>query len=381
MSGRRPQPAVNAVVATLVISIGLVGVSAAAAPRLPDGGLGGGEPSAPSRPAGAPPDCALWAATDGSDSNPGTEDQPLRSAAALTALLDPGQTGCFRAGIYQFDELSLRESRITLSSAPGESATLRGRIRVERSATGAAVENLVLDGRNPNDYLGPLIYADRAKLLNNEITNDHTAICVHVGSYYSAPAPVGVRIKNNQIHECGRLPRTNHDHGIYLGESQRTTVRGNWIYDNADRGVQMYPHARKTVIKRNVIDANGQGVIFGGDGSLASSRNSVRRNVIANSDERFNVESSWEGPTGAHNSASDNCLWSPSAGYYGGSPPHSGVQRPRVGFSLAGSTIAAPQFVDRSGGDLRLVAGSKCARVLGWTDAGASNAGSAPPAN
>lgn len=328
--------------------------------------------------AGGPPDCTIWASPDGSDSNPGTIDKPLRSAGAVVDALDPGETGCFRSGTYQFDELSVRTPRIGLSSAPGESATLRGRIRIERSASGATIKHLRLDGRNPGDELGPLIYADRSTLRHNEITNDHTAICVHVGSYYDAPAPVDVRIVNNQIHDCGRLPRTNHDHGIYLGESRRATVRGNWIYDNADRGVQMYPDARGSVIRRNVIDANGEGVIFGGEGRMASRSNSVRGNVISNSVERFNVESSWPGRVGTDNSVRGNCLWSPRGGYYGGSPPHSGVQRPREGFTVSGSTVAEPEFIDRAGGDLRLVDGSECAEVLGWTDAGAAEAGTAP---
>ena len=28
-------------------------------------------------------------------------------------------------------------------------------------------------------------------------------------------------IKNNKIHDCGRLPRTNFDHGIYIGHATR----------------------------------------------------------------------------------------------------------------------------------------------------------------
>lgn len=101
---------------------------------------------------------------------------------------------------------------------------------------------------------------------------------------------------------------------------------------------------------RNVIDANGEGVIFGGEGRLASRSNSVRNNVIANSVERFNVESSWTRRVGDQNSVRGNCLWSPRTGYYGGSPPHSGVQRPRIGFTVSGSTVAAPEFLDRAGG-------------------------------
>ncbi len=85
--------------------------------------------------------------------------------------------------------LSLRTPRTTISSAPGDSSILIGRIRVEQSAKGATIENLVLNGRNPQNLMGPLIYADHAKLLNNDITNDRMATCVHVDSYSSGAAP------------------------------------------------------------------------------------------------------------------------------------------------------------------------------------------------
>ena len=53
-------------------------------------------------------------------------------------------------------------------------------------------------------------------LRGNEITNHHTAICVHVTDYPDAPRPAGVVIENNVIHDCGELPATNHHHGIYV---------------------------------------------------------------------------------------------------------------------------------------------------------------------
>ena len=72
-------------------------------------------------------------------------------------------------------------------------------------------------------------------------------------------------IEHNRIHDCGVLPATNLDHGIYVAEADHTVIRRNLIYDNADRGVQLYPDADGTVVTGNVIDGNGEGVIFGGD--------------------------------------------------------------------------------------------------------------------
>ena len=58
------------------------------------------------------------------------------------------------------------------------------------------------------------------------------------------------------------LPANNHEHGIYVEASDGAQIVDNWIYDNADRGVQLFPDAQGTYVARNVIDRNGQGVIF-----------------------------------------------------------------------------------------------------------------------
>src|SRR5207245_8215668 len=89
-------------------------------------------------------------------------------------------------------------------------------------------------------------------------------------------------IQRNRIHDCGRIPSSNHDHGIYLAYSDNTKVLDNVIFDNADRGVQLYPDAQGTLIKGNVIDGNGEGVIFSGAGGSASNDNVVEHNVITN---------------------------------------------------------------------------------------------------
>ena len=119
-------------------------------------------------------------------------------------------------------------------------------------------------------------------LRGNEITNQHTAICVPSTHYPSAPAR-GVVIENNVIHDCGELPATNHHHGIYVCKAEETVIRGNVIYGNADRGVQLYPDADDSVVTGNIIDGNGQGVIFGGGPNSSSDNNLVANNVITGS--------------------------------------------------------------------------------------------------
>ncbi len=123
-------------------------------------------------------------------------------------------------------------------------------------------------------------------------------------------------IERNRIHDCGRLPATNKDHGIYVVDARNTVIRDNWIYDNADRGIQLYPDAQRTRIVGNVIDGNGEGIIFGGTGGVTSNHNLVKGNVITNSKLRWNVSSGPTGPTARGNLVLQNCLWA------GDSKPH-----------------------------------------------------------
>ena len=252
--------------------------------------------------------CDRVAATNGSDAAPGTTAAPFATPQKLIGSLAPGQTGCLRAGVYVWSgDLSIRTPGVRVASFPGERATLQGRLRIEATADGAVVEDLTLDGRNSNNNLSPLVYADGAVLRDNEITNHHSEICVHVTAYPGAGPPRGVVIEGNRIHDCGSLPATNMDHGIYIGEARDTVIRDNWIYDNADRGIQLYPDADGTLVTGNVIDGNGQGVAIGGSGSQTSDNNLVEHNVITNSTIRYNVEGSWGSSVGTGNVVRENC--------------------------------------------------------------------------
>jgi parallel beta-helix repeat protein len=166
---------------------------------------------------------------------------------------------------------------------------------------------------------------------------------VHVDRYPGTKIPNGVVIENNRIHGCGLMPPQNHDHGIYIASSRNLVIRNNLIYDNADRGIQLYPNAQRTRVVGNVIDGNGEGVIFGN----RTNNTLVKNNIISNSVVRHNVESS--GSSASHNVVRDNCLWSARGDYYGGEPPKSGVLQGTPGFILGPNVIADPDFGNRIG--------------------------------
>jgi hypothetical protein len=142
------------------------------------------------------------------------------------------------------------------------------------------------------------------------------------------------------------MPPTNHHHGIYVEASDGARIVENWIYDNADRGVQLFPDAQGTYVARNVIDGNGQGVIF----SRTSAGNVVENNVLSNPALRYNIED-WE-LSGGGNVARRNCLWSDRL--KGG-----GIQ-PGISVSVVDNLVIDPGYVNRAAKDFRLKPGSPC---------------------
>lgn len=329
-------------------------------------------------PGAATVTCDRYAATTGSDSAAGSVAAPFRSAQKLLDSLGAGQTGCLASGTYTEDVRvnhgGAQGSPIRLTSAPGGRATVVGRLYVPAGSNDVVLADLNLDGASASNLPSPTVNADRVTLTGDDITDDHTGICLAIGSVDWGTAH-DVVVDGNRIHDCGRLPygSTNHDHGIYIESARRVVITNNYIYDNADRGVQLYPDAQGTTISNNVIDGNGEGVLFSGDSGLASSDNVVSRNVISNSRIRHNVESWWPAgnPVGTGNLASSNCLWDGAQGNVGD----------QVGFAASGNSVADPLFTDRSTKDFTVPAGSTCAADVpsGGTTASAPQAPAPPP--
>ena len=331
--------------------------------------------------------CDKYASASGSNAQPGTLERPFATAQRLIDSLTPGQTGCLRGGTFRenirFNRGGSSGRPVTLRSQPGERAKVLGHVRVTRSADFVEVRMLDLDGSaappcvggaDCTIYAGPWIEGDDAVFADNDVTNRNTAICFLIGQIADDPAE-RTRIENNRIHHCGRLPATNHDHGIYVDHAVDTRIEHNLIYDNADRGVQFYPKAERSIVRHNVFDGNGQNVHFG----QASSGNRIEGNLITNSGIRFNVES--HQATGAGNVVTSNCVYGGARASVG-VPVPSGIQSPQVGFRADGNTHADPLYANRGAKDFRLRAGSPCRALFGDESAGPreGDAEEGPPA-
>jgi hypothetical protein len=300
-----------------------------------------------------PRSCDLVASPSGSDDATGTSESPVATPQRLVDLLAPGEIGCFRAGTYTFSTLTLNTPRIALAPYSDESVTLAGHIKALPGAVNSAIEGMRLNAASsPDDPSGPKIYASGFALRGNEITNDHSEICVLVTANYAGPRPEGVVIERNVIHDCGALPSTNMDHGIYLSHAIAPIVRDNWIYENADRGVQQYPDVHGAQITGNVIADNGDGVNFSGTGSEVTTGATVAGNVVVDSKLGYNAYSGGDGPDGSGNVFRNNCVHTASGG--------SGIETNPRSFTAHDNLIGSPEFVDPGAGDYRLEPDSSC---------------------
>ena len=298
--------------------------------------------------------CALVASPSGSDTAAGSAAAPLRSAQKLVDALQPGETGCLRGGTYVGD-VTMRSRSATLTSYPGETARLVGRLWVP--GDGDTIRGLELDGRNAANLPSPSINGDDVTFSDDDVTNDHTAICFDIGSHTWGIAHNTV-IERNRIHDCGVLPPQNHNHGIYLQAAYDTQIVWNLIYNNADRGIQLYPDAQDTVIAHNVVNDNGEALDISGADGTASSNSDIYDNLLTNSRVRYDVQSWYPSgnPVGRNNRVHNNCIWGGAMGT---------VETVGGGFTSRQNTVANPRYVDAAAANFALRGQSPCASLAG----------------
>jgi hypothetical protein len=107
-------------------------------------------------------------------------------------------------------------------------------------------------------------------------------------------------------------------------------------------------------MRGNVIDGNGEGVIFSGAGGETSNDNVLENNVITNSKLRHDVETWYPDGPGHGNVVRNNCV-------FGGKQGEIADQN---GYDVFANLKVDPQYVDRGAKDFRLGPSSPCAAVL-----------------
>jgi parallel beta-helix repeat protein len=225
-----------------------------------------------------------YVATNGSDSSPGTVQQPFRTIKKGISVLSAGATLYIRAGSY--DEVinsgqqtlptgTSWNNAVTIGAYPGERATIRGIVLYHSYVKYLIFDGLIID---PNFSLDEAVYlsngANHVRVQNSEMKNARAqGVLIARGS----GGTDFNEFKNVNVHSNGRTAR--YDHGIYI-EGSNNLVEGSQIHHNAAYGVHVFMSGGSTtsnnVIRDNIIHNNGVlgGTSFGiilscGQGNMA----------------------------------------------------------------------------------------------------------------
>jgi hypothetical protein len=317
--------------------------------------------------------CDVYASPLGSDSGPGTSSAPFRTVQELVNALSAGQTGCLASGVYNGSARIANGGHpgapVTLTSDPGQSATIAGRLEIVEGANYVTMTGLELDGANQPLLPSPTIDSNHDTFSYDDVTNDHTGICFAIGSATWGWA-TGTVITHDQVHGCGQdTPGDNLQHGFYIGGATDTTIEWSMIYDNAARGIQLYPDAQHTTIDHDIISGNGEGILIAGTNGAASSYTNVYDNVISDATQRHDVESYWSpgNPVGVDNRVHDNCVWGGREGT---------IDSSSGGFTADDNLTVNPGYADRRVDDFEMSPASPCLVLVG--DVQAAVEGTAP---
>ena len=321
-----------------------------------------GEAGGPSPDAGGP-------GSSGSIGSTGTGDPGCTKTlaaggdlAAFASTLQPGDVGCLASGATYATDLNLQISGtasapITITSADRSNpATIQGQLVTLPGASYLTFSYLNLDGANGGNLASPTVGSDYVTLSHDDITTGHTAACVYATNDATRGTAHSTVIDSCRVHACGVLPPTNDENGVEL-VGYDAVVTDNYIYDNADRGVELNG-SQGARVQHNVIDGNGEGVLFG---DYTASDNDVSYNTITNANVRFNAEDYWGSESaGSGNSLANNCFFTTVTGYYG---TGGGVMPGFTGVTVSNNTVADPQYVDADAGDYSFRPGSPCAAM------------------
>ncbi len=328
-------------------------------------------------PTPPPVHCSLFASPTGSDTaGDGSIGKPFASVQQLDRTLHPGQTGCLRSGSYgststwhQIYTNGAPAAQITLTSYPGELATVIGYLDIEASYT--TFTNVRIDGSNtlykshpsgincPNNVSQSLVIAGHDDIL------DHIEYFQSIASLRGNGIGIGfwgnadnTVIRYSKIHDVGQCQA--YDHLIYLAHGNNVQIYDNWLYDDPHgRGVQLYPGPTNAKIYDNVVDRAGEGFVIGNLQGETITGNQIFHNAVTNclglpwqGIAGQAIHDLYLGPIGTGNAFHDNLLF----GDPGGLGQVSAVQ-------VYNNVTADPRYVDPANHNYALLAGSP---VAGW---------------
>jgi hypothetical protein len=294
----------------------------------------------------------MYVSTQGSDSNPGTSAQPVRTITRAYALASAGTTIMVAPGVYT-DYQSGWGLRLGKSGTASSPIILKSQVKWGAIIDGQSVSDryqaIYIDGSyNVVDGFeirggpdgGISIWGSGNQILNNHIHHNGTrASSSGLGQdgIYSSQSTANNRYIGNFIRDNGR-PGSNLDHALYLcGDNE--WVLNNVLLRNAAWGLHIAGYTTVSNLKayNNVIAHNGKGGIMIW---MAVSGVDIKNNIIFQNGQ-YGLTS-----FDAHGSGvvvDRNLVFGNTSGNYNftaGSSDYS--------YSLGTTISSAPQFVNSS---------------------------------
>ncbi|MFL6197992.1 MAG: right-handed parallel beta-helix repeat-containing protein [Thermoanaerobaculia bacterium] len=265
------------------------------------------------------PAAAYYLSPAGSDSNPGTYEQPWLTLGKAAASVSAGDTVVLEPGTYGARGKTTTFRRVGTASAPitfrgdpsGPLPTILGYVKITGSYQ--RFSYLLFDGptgqvtkpssANPGgeqvevSVYGPAV--NGIEISDCEVRYSHW----HAGIFLSTANDV--RITGNYIHDNGDFSdpgQANTSHGIYFSQGSGL-IANNVLEHNVARGVQLYSKPHDVTVANNTIVNNGKtGIQF-----ASATANSIAVNNLVAYNSSYGIRSSSLSRTG--NVVQRNLVW------------------------------------------------------------------------
>jgi parallel beta-helix repeat protein len=249
-----------------------------------------------------------YVATTGSDSNPGSIQQPFRTIVKGISVLKPADTTYVRAGTYNeaidtntvvFPNGTSWTNAVTLAAYPGEQVTLVGFINLAgMQHSYIIVSGLIIDANNSLEGVSINKGSHHIRLQNCEIKNTYTnAVGLWWGNGLSSDYN---EVLNCRIHHIGSAGNATKGwpaqpfgyglaHGIYITTSNNI-IRGNTFYDIGEYSIHQWTSSpmfsNNNIIDGNIITRSGHNttrygkVCCGGITASGGNGTIIRNNIV-----------------------------------------------------------------------------------------------------
>jgi Protein of unknown function (DUF1565) len=320
---------------------------------------------------------ATWyVAPAGSDTNPGTQQQPFRTVAEGVAAAVPGDTILLGDGIYGAEDHTGFPVRITSAGTPSAWITLKaqnkwgavldcqnaadaaqtgcsGYIYLDTGAAYWVFQDLVFQhgyefGISSNST--PSAHDILVRGCRFEYIGRHPSFSQYgIVGFYAGPGAYNLTFNSNVFHDIGRDSGSyiSHDHGLYLHSASTTIVNNIFYAPITGWGVQTASGFGGLIANNTFAFAmqnnGGQLMLWDANGSVT-----VRNNIFYNPTSGFAVNSSGLTISGAcsidHNLVFGGTAGSvsacPASDNFIDDPLFGNAQNPPYGFQLqAGSPV------------------------------------------